>query len=82
MNPGVDLGCGSNPQCEIGIDVHPFPGVIVCDLAIEPIPLASDSQPFVRAYDFLEHIPAVIYWKEKGIFHKRFCRIELMREIY
>jgi SAM-dependent methyltransferase len=81
----LDLGCGStlkNPfnatKC-IGIDVvnRGHADVIVTDLCISTIPLLTESVDFVTAYDFLEHIPRVIYNPTR-----RNCFVELMNEIY
>lgn len=52
------------------------------DLAIEPIPYASDMFDMVTAYDFLEHIPGVIYLDEGSGTYRRHCMIELFNEIY
>ncbi|HWZ65615.1 MAG TPA: methyltransferase domain-containing protein [Patescibacteria group bacterium] len=60
------------------------------DLAIEDIPYESDMFDLVTAYDFLEHIPSVLYVKElalvgnvpKLVLMKRNCMIELFNEIY
>jgi len=82
---GIDLGSGANPKCTIGIDIYSYLGVIKADLAFEPIPFPDNSQPYVWAKDFLEHIPVCVYWCENGHgikWNRRYCRIELMKEIY
>jgi SAM-dependent methyltransferase len=81
----LDLGCGSNPKnpfkCEevYGIDIRDdvSKNIQRADLAIEPIPFEDDYFDFVTAFDFLEHIPRVIYSPQR-----RFCFVEIMNEIY
>lgn len=92
---GLDIGSGANPKCTSGIDIYPYPGIIQADLAFEPIPFPDNSQPYVWAKDFLEHIPVCVYWIDQRIinnnpssvprwakWNRRYCRIELMKEIY
>jgi len=77
MKISLDLGCGKtlrNPyeaKQIIGIDVEDV------DLAVEPIPYPDDYFDFVTAYDFLEHIPRLIYNPQR-----RYPFVELMSEIY
>lgn len=80
-----DLGCGNiirkrDGYEAYGVDIFESSdqNVKVADLAIEPIPFKDDMFELVTAYDFLEHIPAVIYNKSK----KRNCMIELFNEIH
>lgn len=81
--PVVDLGCGANKRGDIGIDIHPRPGVdIVCRLGFERIPLDGDSVDKVLAYDFLEHLPASVYYRENGEWQVHRPRIHLLREVY
>lgn len=81
--PTVDLGCGPNKRGDIGIDVYPHPGVdIICHLGFEPIPLADDSVDQVLAYDFLEHLPGAVHYREGGRWHVHRPRIFLIREVY
>jgi SAM-dependent methyltransferase len=77
MNISLDLGCGEtlrNPyqatHC-IGLDIQD------ADLAVEPIPYPDEHFDFVTAYDFLEHIPRLLY-----VPHRRYPFVELMSEIY
>jgi SAM-dependent methyltransferase len=77
MSISLDLGCGEtirNPylamKC-IGLDIQD------ADLAIEPIPYPDEYFDFVTAYDFLEHIPRLLY-----VPHRRYPFVELMSEIY
>lgn len=81
----LDLGCGGNPknpfQCDevFGIDILPSESksILAADLAVEPIPFLSEQFDVVTAFDFIEHIPRIIY--NPG---RRFCFVELMNEIY
>jgi SAM-dependent methyltransferase len=81
----LDLGCGLKPRNPFnadelfGIDIRPNENqnIKVADLAIEAIPFPDDHFDYVSAYDFIEHIPRVIYNP-----NRRFSFIELMNEIY
>lgn len=86
--PSVDLGCGGVKRGDIGVDCYPHAGVdIVCLLGFEPIPLPDDSVDRVTAYDFLEHLPAAVWYRETtdaapGRFAIHRPRIHLLREIH
>lgn len=81
----LDLGCGSTPRNPFG--ANNFYGVDlfeqsdekikVADLAINPIPFENDTFDFITAYDFIEHIPRVIYSPSRS-----FPFINLMNEIF
>jgi predicted O-linked N-acetylglucosamine transferase (SPINDLY family)/SAM-dependent methyltransferase len=81
----LDLGCGPQPKNPFsadevfGIDVRDDLEVNIrrADLAIEPIPFDDDSFEYVSAYDFLEHVPRVLY-----VPTRRNAFVELMNEIY
>lgn len=81
----LDLGSGLQPKnpfkadAVMGVDIRESQdGTIVsADLAIEPIPFESNSFDFVTAFDFIEHIPRIIYAPGR-----RSCFVELMNEIY
>ena len=85
MTKSLDLGCGANPRNPFNTDV--VYGVDVredlerrikrADLVIEPIPFPDDYFDYVTAYDFLEHIPRLIYAPTR-----RNAFVELMNEIY
>jgi SAM-dependent methyltransferase len=80
-----DLGCGETPKnpfkCDqvYGIDIreHISGNIKSADLAIEPIPFADETFDYVTAFDFIEHVPRVIYMPTR-----RFCFVELMNEVY
>ena len=77
MTISLDLGCGEtirNPYQAnqvVGLDIED------ADLAIEPIPYANEYFDYVTAYDFLEHIPRLLYVPQR-----RYPFVELMSEIY
>jgi SAM-dependent methyltransferase len=77
MTISLDLGCGEtirNPYLAmkvIGLDIQD------ADLAIEPIPYPDEYFDFVTAYDFLEHIPRLLYVPQR-----RYPFVELMSEIF
>ncbi|WP_207387744.1 methyltransferase domain-containing protein [Chlorobium sp. N1] len=81
----LDIGCGNAPRNPFGaaelfgIDVfeNSEKGIRKADLAIEPIPFANDTFDFLTAYDFLEHVPRVVYLPER-----RLPFVELMNEIW
>jgi SAM-dependent methyltransferase len=77
MTVSLDLGCGEtirNPYLAltvVGLDIQD------ADLAIEPIPHPDDYFDFVTAYDFLEHIPRLLYVPQR-----RYPFVELMSEVW
>ena len=81
----LDLGCGSHPENPLncdevwGIDIREGLGtrVRVADLVIEPVPFEDAYFDVVSAFDFIEHIPRVIYAP-----NRRFPFVELMNEIF
>ena len=84
----LDLGVGGANRIEegyegYGVDIVGVPRGWLkdnrsADLATEQIPFKNDMFDYVTAYDFLEHIPPVIYMLDI----KRNCMIELFNEIY
>lgn len=81
----LDLGCGAvprnpfNAQYFYGIDLsdHNLDFIKVADLTLENIPFQNNFFDYITAFDFIEHIPRVIYCPER-----RFPFVMLMNEIY
>ena len=81
----LDLGCGRNPKNPFnmdevyGIDIREDIDLNIAqaDLAIETIPFENNFFDSVSAFDFIEHIPRVVY-----IPGRRNCFVELMNQIY
>ncbi len=81
----LDLGCGEVPrnpfQAEhfYGIDIRENlgNGIKAADLVISPIPFESNTFDRVTAFDFIEHIPRIIYAPDK-----KFPFVNLMNEIW
>lgn len=87
----LDLGCGTTPrnpykrQALYGIDISPevtgrSESIRYANLSIEKIPFEGDFFDSVSAYDFLEHIPRVLYSHETNSTTLPF--IDLMNEIW
>jgi len=81
----LDIGCGNSPRNPFdadqayGIDIreNKAKGIKYADLNVEKIPFDDCSFDYITAYDFLEHVPRLIYAPDR-----RFPFIELMNEIY
>jgi SAM-dependent methyltransferase len=85
MSRSLDIGCGLAPRNPFraeeiyGIDIRHSEDkrIRAADLALEPIPFESNYFDFCSAFDFIEHIPRVIYAPER-----KFCFVDLMSEIF
>lgn len=85
MKRSLDLGCGLEPRNTFsaeevhGIDIRGEASDLlkIADLAIEDIPYPDGFFDYVTAYDFIEHVPRVVYMP-----HKRNCFVELMNEVH
>ena len=85
MTRTLDLGCGTRPKNPFnadelfGVDVRDdlAANIRAADLVIEPIPYDDESFEYVTAFDFLEHIPRLVYLPQR-----RNAFIELMNEVY
>ena len=85
MTVSVDLGCGGGPRDDFGadevwgVDLYAAgPMVRTADLAVDPIPWPDSSVDFVTAYDFVEHIPRLLY--VDGVRRSPF--VDLMSEVW
>jgi SAM-dependent methyltransferase len=65
----LDLGCGSQPKNPFnadeiyGVDIVDFgnPNIKVADLVLDPIPFEDNYFDYVTGFDFLEHVPRILY---------------------
>jgi SAM-dependent methyltransferase len=81
----LDLGCGKRPKNPFnadevhGIDIRDDIDLNIkrADLVIEPLPYEDESFDFISAFDFLEHVPRILYRP-----HRTHPFIDLMNEIY
>jgi len=85
MTKTLDLGCGAVPKNPFnanevfGIDLRNSPDerIRYADLSVDAIPHSDDTFEYVTAYDFIEHIPRVLYMPQR-----RNPFIELMNEVW
>jgi glycosyltransferase involved in cell wall biosynthesis len=85
MTKTLDLGCGAKPRnpfnadALFGVDVRDDLGenIKMADLVVEPIPFEDACFEYVTAFDFLEHVPRVIYNPTR-----RNPFVEVMNEVY
>ena len=91
MERHLDLGCGARPRNPYGrrhlcaVDLHrPATDIAfefaAANLALEPIPFASDAFGSVSAFDFIEHVPRVLNGREPDTTCFPFVR--LMDEVW
>ena len=86
----LDIGCGANPRnpfnCThvVGLDIcdRCSPGnnflFVQADPCLEPLPFPDSHFDSVSAFDFLEHVPRLVYLERKPFFPF----IHLMNEIH
>lgn len=85
MTRALDLGCGDKPRNPFhadvlhGVDVRDKLGAHIrqADLVVEVIPYDDAFFDYVTAYDFIEHVPRVIYLPQR-----RNAFVELMNEVH
>jgi SAM-dependent methyltransferase len=85
MKKSIDLGCGANiknpfgAELLYGIDVREDleKNIYKADLVIDKIPIEDNFFDYVTAFDFIEHIPRLIYCPGR-----RYPFVELMNEIW
>lgn len=81
----LDLGCGTVPRNPFeldelyGVDVRDSAdgAIRAADLALEPIPFPDNHFEAVTAFDFIEHVPRLLYCPQR-----RYPFVELMNEIW
>lgn len=85
MAKSLDLGCGAQPRNPFGADeVHGIDvredleaNIRQADLVLDPIPYANDTFDYLSAFDFIEHVPRLVYAPTR-----RNAFIELMNEVH
>ena len=83
MTMALDLGCGATPRNHynadtlMGLDQFPVAD-LQADLVWEPIPCLDNSYDYITAFDFIEHIPRVVYVDKQA----KYPFIDLMNEIW
>jgi len=83
IGPGRSGGAGQTNTVKIDlVNYEENPIDHVLDVAVHPIPYPDGEFDHVRAEHVLEHIPTQYRWFDGAEHHVRFCRVELMREIY
>lgn len=81
----LDIGCGTIPRnpfqanVQWGIDIREDldNNVKSVDLNINPIPFSDETFDYITAFDFIEHVPRVIYAPDC-----RFPFVQLMNEVW
>ena len=81
----LDIGCGTQPknpfqaQNVFGLDIreNKQQGVKYADLTTDSIPYLDNTFDYLTAFDFLEHVPRIIYLPAR-----RFPFVELMNEVW
>ena len=82
----LDLGCGSTPRNPLGatevygVDIFDYgnSNIKISDVILDGIPFEDDYFDFITGYDFIEHIPRLLYIDGK----RRAPFMELMSEVY
>lgn len=85
MTRTLDLGCGQNPRNPFsaddvyGVDIRDSADGRIrnADLVISPIPFESEFFDYVTAFDFIEHVPRLLYLPQR-----RLPFVELLNEVY
>lgn len=85
LRKSLDLGCGVNPRNKFdadevfGVDLRDGLGdnIVAANLITDPIPFPDNYFDFVTAFDFIEHVPRIIFCPDM-----RAPFVELMNEVY
>jgi SAM-dependent methyltransferase len=81
----LDIGCGTTPrnpfdaETQFGIDIREdlAQNIKSVDLTLHPIPFGDCEFDYITAFDFIEHVPRVIYAPDC-----RFPFVQLMNEVW
>jgi len=90
-NNHLDLGCGNlprnpyNAKILYGLDIRKFNDTdnikyVTANLSFEPIPFESDFFCSVSAFEFIEHVPRVLY--DPNLKETFYPFMRLMNEVY
>lgn len=80
----VDLGCGTVNRGDVRIDrtLEGTTATHACWLGFERIPFEDNVADQVCAYDFLEHVPFLVYAREDGEWVEHRPGIFLIEEVW
>ena len=81
----IDLGCGGSIHGEntIGIDISSDTSAdIIGNIAFEKLPFDNSSVDKIFIYDFIEHIPFMIWEPKEDGMSRKLVMIELFNEMY
>ncbi|WP_140628797.1 glycosyltransferase [Methylibium rhizosphaerae] len=85
MSRTLDLGCGDVPRnpfhaddlCGVDVRSDLSGNIRSADLVLGPIPFDDESFDYVTAFDFIEHVPRIVYAP-----HRRHPFVEVMNEVH
>lgn len=85
----LDLGSANALRAWDGYDAYgidivesPEPKIKQCDFNVETLPFKDNTFDLVTAYDFLEHIIPIIYFKEGANVVRHSAMIQVFNEIF
>lgn len=85
MSKTLDLGCGDIPRnpfhadelCGVDVRSDLSGNIRSADLVLGPIPFDDESFDYVTAFDFIEHLPRIVYTPQR-----RHPFVEVMNEVH
>ena len=79
----LDIGCGDDPRGDVCVDHIAWPGVThVVNVGFEPLPFEDSSFDTVYAWDFFEHLPKGVHYREDGKWHIHHPHIMVFNEAW
>lgn len=91
----ADFGGGHMGQGDINLDIKFWPGKegitekdghvcrnVICAIGFDPIPLEDNSVDKIRASQFIEHLPGMIWYREDGEWKHHNPRVYMMSEAW